>query len=313
MMIKCLSGPLRVSWRLASENEKLQSEIIKKAALELCSLNVNIVTLLLKDITYYQELPDLIKFFGEKVHIIVSTSNKNIEYNSIRKLNNAGLNALSLSLNIEEEYLIEEHINSLKNTINSINDLNMQINIVIPMNRVVLERIDQIISGLNNINIDKISVTLPSINKISFNPIELQVFFEHINKLEIGKPIVVQDPLASKITGIPYGPAFFPTCPAGRSLLHIEADGSVYPCTKLTKVCGNIQNDSIFNIWNNSIILNEIREFAASPECKNCSFYSSCLGGCKARLYEQGYDFSNIDPYCWISNDERSNYGSIIL
>jgi SynChlorMet cassette radical SAM/SPASM protein ScmE len=96
----------------------------------------------------------------------------------------------------------------------------------------------------------------------------------------------------------------FSTCPAGQNMLSIRSDGKVVPCSAFwTLICGNVREQSLEDIWNDSEKLNSIRALAEEPiasqcpECAECDYMTYCNGGCRAAAYyASGNDLKGIDP-----------------
>jgi len=76
-------------------------------------------------------------------------------------------------------------------------------------------------------------------------------------------------------------------CGAGINNLGISSDGNVYPCIFLRTKIGNLKEDSLLDIWNNSEVLKNLRNRKISI-CGNCLHKNSC-GGCRAfsGIYEK--------------------------
>ena len=69
-------------------------------------------------------------------------------------------------------------------------------------------------------------------------------------------------------------------CGAGINNLGISSEGDVYPCIFLREKLGNLKKDRLLNIWNNSEILERLRE-RKIEKCGECKYKYSC-GGCRA-------------------------------
>lgn len=69
-------------------------------------------------------------------------------------------------------------------------------------------------------------------------------------------------------------------CGAGINNLGISSDGNVYPCIFLREKMGNIKEDSLIDIWNNSYIIKKLKQREING-CGSCKFKYSC-GGCRA-------------------------------
>lgn len=73
--------------------------------------------------------------------------------------------------------------------------------------------------------------------------------------------------------------------PSGISTLCIDYDGSVYPSVLLAGhsewSCGNVSNQSLENIWQNSKVLSKIRNrvFLPNDGCNSCCIRDICGGG----------------------------------
>ena len=67
-------------------------------------------------------------------------------------------------------------------------------------------------------------------------------------------------------------------CNAGRDSCCIVADGEVYPCTVLRAKCGNLQEQSFQEIWQDSPRLKEWRSVTENdyPLCASCKWKEKC-------------------------------------
>lgn len=70
------------------------------------------------------------------------------------------------------------------------------------------------------------------------------------------------------------------SCSAGITSLGIDSKGNIYPCIFLREKLGNVKTDSISDIWNNSDILNKLRNRDIDG-CGKCPYKIAC-GGCRA-------------------------------
>lgn len=91
------------------------------------------------------------------------------------------------------------------------------------------------------------------------------------------------------------------SCGAGTTSLNIDPYGNVTACGILTGekwFVGNITTENLKDIWNSKKF--DIWRNIVKPEgCKNCSLFSSCLGGCRANSWFMHDSFFEKDPYCW--------------
>jgi GeoRSP system radical SAM/SPASM protein len=85
----------------------------------------------------------------------------------------------------------------------------------------------------------------------------------------------------------------------GKVSLHIRPNGDITPCGFIDIVIGNVLKDDIKDVWNNSEVLNKMRNKTPKSKCKSCPSYEECVGGCSARALALTGDINNPDPHCW--------------
>jgi radical SAM protein with 4Fe4S-binding SPASM domain len=93
-------------------------------------------------------------------------------------------------------------------------------------------------------------------------------------------------------------------CSAGYDQLSVGADGTAYPCPFLHNMpLGNLQTDSLKEIWHKSVILNQIRNIdknSMTGPCSTCLYAPAyCHGGCRASAYLATGDLRGSDPLCF--------------
>ncbi|MCD7731862.1 MAG: dynamin family protein [Oscillospiraceae bacterium] len=77
-----------------------------------------------------------------------------------------------------------------------------------------------------------------------------------------------------------------PVCSIGKSSLHINPYGDIAPCMTVPVTLGNIREDRIGDIWENSIVLDQLRKLSmkdvcpSATDCKWVSHCTMCLGRC---------------------------------
>ncbi|HYF81644.1 MAG TPA: radical SAM/SPASM domain-containing protein [Clostridia bacterium] len=299
MLFENLSGPLRVSIRLSDSQNNIESQYIQDICNSMKLMRVNIITMQIYDPNAYPLIFEFIKLLDCKIHKILSVQNTNFTENLLDRLRESGLDTMALVLRITSLEDIQNKLQELKNSVKLCVDGGIKTSIVVPLNSGVLTELDSILAILKDINVEKLSFSPPEINTDGISSETVLDAYTLINAFNMGKPVIIQDPLASKITGQDYGPTFFPSCPAGRSMLHIETDGTVYPCTRLKVSCGNIKERALHDIWKDSEGLKQIRSLRNGETCSKCEHISNCLGGCKARLYKLNQDMKLPDPLCW--------------
>ncbi len=86
-------------------------------------------------------------------------------------------------------------------------------------------------------------------------------------------------------------------CDAPFSSLVINHTGDVRPCPSLNVQIGNILEENLESIWQESRVLNKWRAFEFIPNnCKTCDYFSVCMGGCRASAYNSTKELKGEDP-----------------
>jgi len=87
-------------------------------------------------------------------------------------------------------------------------------------------------------------------------------------------------------------------CLGGVSFCFISYTGQVQPCGYLELECGQIKKTGFQDIWNQSLIFQDLRNPGLyKGKCGKCEFIRVC-GGCRARAYEKTGDYLAEEPYC---------------
>ena len=91
-------------------------------------------------------------------------------------------------------------------------------------------------------------------------------------------------------------------CAAGIPMgyVMVKSNGEVNPCMLLQVDLGNVREQSLVSIWENSPILAQLRQRELlKGECGGCSYRGTC-SGCRGRAYEETGDMMTSDPGCWL-------------
>ncbi len=89
-------------------------------------------------------------------------------------------------------------------------------------------------------------------------------------------------------------------CIAGQSIAFIGYDGEVKPCSYFLRSAGNVLDKGFLDIWGNSKIFKDMRDFANyNRKCAICRYINVC-GGCRARADAYYGDYMALDPYCFV-------------
>lgn len=89
-------------------------------------------------------------------------------------------------------------------------------------------------------------------------------------------------------------------CLGGINFCFVSHSGQVQPCGYLELDCGNVQVASFGEIWQNSPVLETLRQpDLYTGKCGQCPRRVVC-GGCRVRALAAGQDFMGFDPLCFI-------------
>jgi heme b synthase len=87
-------------------------------------------------------------------------------------------------------------------------------------------------------------------------------------------------------------------CLAGQLICLIDVDGNLQPCSYFPKFAGNIREQSFRDIWENSELFRDMRDFKKyKGRCGACEYVNVC-GGCRARAYAIHGDYLAEEPFC---------------
>lgn len=87
-------------------------------------------------------------------------------------------------------------------------------------------------------------------------------------------------------------------CLAGTSVCFISNEGAVYPCGYLPVSAGDTRSMAFSDIWNDSPVFAQLRDFKAyQGKCGECRYGAIC-GGCRARAYAATGSFLAEEPFC---------------
>ncbi len=105
-----------------------------------------------------------------------------------------------------------------------------------------------------------------------------------------------------------------PPCGAAGTKCNIRPDGWVTPCELIWEAkCGNLKNQSLTDIWQNSELMNEFRKpmelnLNELPECKGCKYQYICFIGHRCNPYYYPGGVKDRSVYCWLN--EAQTYGT---
>ena len=87
-------------------------------------------------------------------------------------------------------------------------------------------------------------------------------------------------------------------CIAGQLIALIDSHGNVQPCSYFPIYAGNIREQSFRDIWDNSELFQNLRDFSKyKGRCGACEYLNVC-GGCRARADAVYHDYLAEEPFC---------------
>jgi radical SAM protein with 4Fe4S-binding SPASM domain len=89
-------------------------------------------------------------------------------------------------------------------------------------------------------------------------------------------------------------------CLIGKDGFAILSDGTVLACRRLPIKIGKLPDEKILHIFQNSKVLNFLKDFSSIDSCNNCQMEEKCYG-CRAVAYAYSSgDYNSADPQCFI-------------
>jgi heme b synthase len=102
-----------------------------------------------------------------------------------------------------------------------------------------------------------------------------------------------------KVTREEYGlDAMTRGCLGGITFCFISHTGDIQPCGYFDMQLGNVKKQKFSDIWTESKVLNELRDYSLlKGKCGICEYKAVC-GGCRARALSVTGDYLAAEPYC---------------
>ncbi len=86
-------------------------------------------------------------------------------------------------------------------------------------------------------------------------------------------------------------------CIVGKDGCALMGDGSIYPCRRFNLIIGNIREQKLMDIWNDSFLPSLRKRKNLKGKCRTCNV-KTCYG-CRALAYCMTGDFYQQDPLCF--------------
>ena len=123
----------------------------------------------------------------------------------------------------------------------------------------------------------------------------IRKLFEQLAKIdedEFGKTWTPRPPLAAS------------QCARHEYSCTVTANGDINPCPGVNISVGNIRNNSLKEIIDNSTVIQDLRNIrhTIKGQCRECEFSSNCYG-CRGHAYQISGDYLAEDSICWINQN----------
>lgn len=93
-------------------------------------------------------------------------------------------------------------------------------------------------------------------------------------------------------------------CEAGHRLLALTPEGVVLPCRRLPLAAGQLGEQSLVEIYRDSLVLQKLRQPALPRGCETCWHQQGCGGGLRCLSHALYQDYGVADPGCWIARHQ---------
>jgi len=87
-------------------------------------------------------------------------------------------------------------------------------------------------------------------------------------------------------------------CTAGDTLLTVMENGDLVPCRRMPIILGNLLNEKMIFLYENSSILKKLRNEIIPDDCKECEHSEMCHGGLKCLTYALYKNLNHKDIGC---------------
>lgn len=89
-------------------------------------------------------------------------------------------------------------------------------------------------------------------------------------------------------------------CKAGQTMITVDEYGNIMPCRRLPIICGNIQKDTLLQIYENHPEFQRLRTHSLTGKCVQCPHAQQCKGGARCFTYALTGSYAQPDPCCWL-------------
>ena len=127
---------------------------------------------------------------------------------------------------------------------------------------------------------------------LALNNNELSILFEELRRYDEEKWGIKWNSTHPPIAGA--------KCDRHLYSIYVKSDGTIQPCSGIEIPIGNIRNQELKQILEQSEIINQLRNIDVNIKgpCAKCEIESGCYG-CRGSAYLLSGDYLESDPMCW--------------
>jgi radical SAM protein with 4Fe4S-binding SPASM domain len=237
------------------------------------------------------------------LRMVMGTSGYLINYDTARKLRNAGIRAVAISLDSKDPKVhdlfrgLDGVWEKAVQAIGHCRDAGIAVQINMSVMRSALIGVEDVIElgTLLGVRDYQLFIPVPTGRARQIEPRSPQEYEVLIRQILIryrDSDVNIRPTCAPQFRRIAdslgiINPAWGRGCLAGITYCRIFANGDVTPCPYLPVSAGNIRTTPFFEIWNNSPLFTALRNpDLLTGKCGLCDFKTTC-GGCRARAYRR--------------------------
>ncbi len=133
--------------------------------------------------------------------------------------------------------------------------------------------------------------------ELMLSPLEIKDLFKQLSEYDAERSIYWQ----------PHPPLVASSCLRHRYSCLVTSTGEIQPCVGITESVGNIQEDKLMDILENSEIFDNLKHHRSrlKGHCGNCENGDDCYG-CRGGAYQVTGDYLAPDPSCWHNCGEEA-------
>lgn len=283
---------------LASEtplkNEELTTNQIKNFISELAKLGGLFLTFTGGEPFLRDDFEEIFDYARKEMFAVsILTSGINYDSDKLKRIADKVPDSVQVSIHGYDEKThdyftgVKGSFTSAIKTLETLKDLNVQVLAAVSVHKMNFDYADKIFAMLKSKNIEY---------NINLNMLP-QISHRKTSDLQLGKEEISY--IATKYlkrkhfrnAGLKHDDFI---CSAGRSTLALDPYGNIFPCVLLRENSGSIKKSPLAETWNDSDILNNIRNlrFRDLKDCPDCQLSSSC-NRCSGLAFLSGFKITN--------------------